>query len=280
MNFIEELAKQYYSEEDTKEYNEFVEKHKPKRTKDDCYTPPEVYEAVKDWVLEKCPQVRGLKVMRPFYPGGDYQSEDYTGAVVIDNPPFSILSEIKRFYLSRKIPFFIFATGLTLIGNEFNDFKEVNYIISDCDIVYQNGAIIRTSFISNLFGDNTIIITPEIKQRVNKAQREARKGKNDLPKYTYPANVVTSALLQKYPARGVEFNFKRHQLAYVRQLDSQKPHKKSLYGYGFFISDHALEAFKEAQEKAEKIEEEEGVSVEFALSTREKEIIKELNKRG
>ena len=31
------------------DYGAFVEKFKPKKTTDDCYTPPEVYETIKDW---------------------------------------------------------------------------------------------------------------------------------------------------------------------------------------------------------------------------------------
>ena len=32
-------------------YDEFIEKFKPKKTTDDCYTPPPVYEAVLDWAI-------------------------------------------------------------------------------------------------------------------------------------------------------------------------------------------------------------------------------------
>ncbi len=34
----------------SKNYDEFVEKFKPKKTTDDCYTPLEIYEAIKEWV--------------------------------------------------------------------------------------------------------------------------------------------------------------------------------------------------------------------------------------
>ena len=34
-------------------YEEYVEKFKPKKTTDDCYTPPEVYEVIKDWVCRR-----------------------------------------------------------------------------------------------------------------------------------------------------------------------------------------------------------------------------------
>lgn len=33
-------------------YEEFVDKFKPKKTTADCYTPPEIYQAVKDWVIK------------------------------------------------------------------------------------------------------------------------------------------------------------------------------------------------------------------------------------
>ena len=37
----------------SKDYKEFVDKFKPKKTTDDCYTPPEIYEAVKDWAIKE-----------------------------------------------------------------------------------------------------------------------------------------------------------------------------------------------------------------------------------
>lgn len=50
-------------------YEEFVEKFKPKKTTDDCYTPPEIYEAIKKWACEKY-GIDPQKIIRPFYPGG------------------------------------------------------------------------------------------------------------------------------------------------------------------------------------------------------------------
>lgn len=34
-------------------YEEFVDKFKPKKTTDDCYTPGAIYEAVKDWAIKE-----------------------------------------------------------------------------------------------------------------------------------------------------------------------------------------------------------------------------------
>ena len=64
---------------------------------------------------------RRMTVVRPFYPGGDYESLVYPdNCVVIDNPPFSIVSQIVRFYLKRGIKFFLFAPYLTLFSADLD----------------------------------------------------------------------------------------------------------------------------------------------------------------
>ena len=99
------------------DYEGFVEKFKPKKTTDDCYTPPEVYEVVRDWACAEY-GIDPARIVRPFYPGGDYEAYDYQdGCTVLDNPPFSIVSKIVRFYLDRGIPFFIFAPSLTVMSS-------------------------------------------------------------------------------------------------------------------------------------------------------------------
>ena len=72
----------------SKTYEEFVEKFKPKKATDDCYTPPTIYEIVKQWAYNEY-GIDPAKVVRPFYPGGDYKAFPYPdGAVVFDNPPY------------------------------------------------------------------------------------------------------------------------------------------------------------------------------------------------
>ena len=103
-------------EEKFNDYAGFVEKFKPKKTTDDCYTPPMVYEAVKDWACRRY-GIDPACTVRPFWPGGDYEHFDYpAGAVVLDNPPFSCLAKIVRFYAERQIPYFLFAPALTALG--------------------------------------------------------------------------------------------------------------------------------------------------------------------
>lgn len=58
------------------EYKAFVDKFKTKKTTDDCYTPPAIYEAIAEWVASQY-QVPRESFLRPFYPGGDYRREKY-----------------------------------------------------------------------------------------------------------------------------------------------------------------------------------------------------------
>lgn len=49
--FFAELLKT--AKGDSEAYTEFVEKFKPKKTTDDCFTPPEIYEVIADWVSKE-----------------------------------------------------------------------------------------------------------------------------------------------------------------------------------------------------------------------------------
>lgn len=265
-------------------YAEFTEKFKPKKTTDDCYTPPNVYETIKDWVMEEYGIGEDRPIVRPFYPGGDYKNHKYpAGCVVIDNPPFSILSEILNFYNENGIDYFLFAPTLTL----FNvDKPKCRYIINNCGIVYENGANVNTSFVTNL-DEYKVRLSPELSRRIKETQQEARAERL---KYEYPPNVITAARLTKLLSAGVELKIRPGQCTFIRELDAQKEYGKTLYGGGFLISDGAaaerIRAEQLAQEvKTQKQIEAIGEGVEFDsetmvwhLSEREREIIETLNK--
>lgn len=116
-------------------YENFVNKFKPKKTTDDCYTPPEVYRVVRDWAIDRY-DLTGRDIVRPFYPGGDYENYNYMyGDVVIDNPPYSILSGIIRFYIDRDIDFFLFAPMLTVMGYAHIDGANIVIVGGKNDII-------------------------------------------------------------------------------------------------------------------------------------------------
>ena len=131
----------------TEDYEAFVDKFKSKKTTDDCYTPTNIYNAVAGWV-EKEYGVSWLDFVRPFYPGGDYENQVYLpGQIVVDNPPFSIITKICRFYDARGIKYFLFAPTLTC----FQGVSDRNSaIVCGVSITYDNGAKVNTSFITNL----------------------------------------------------------------------------------------------------------------------------------
>lgn len=43
----------YKQKEKFEDYEHLQKKFKQKKTTDDCYTPPEVYEVIKNWVIKE-----------------------------------------------------------------------------------------------------------------------------------------------------------------------------------------------------------------------------------
>lgn len=227
--------------ESTPEYEAFVEKFKPKLTTDDCYTPPEVYDAVKNWACKRF-NIDPQKIVRPFYPEGDYESFDYSdGAVVLDNPPFSILLQIVKHYTARRIPFFLFAPSLMCFGTVKNA-PGVSLIIVDAQIKYANGAKVPPSFVTNLNGDIVAETAPELDALLDEVQRQLRAERvKSLPKYAYDDHVLTAAMLKKYARAGVEFKVRRSECVCISKLDAQRDAKKTIFGSGLLLSEKAAE---------------------------------------
>ena len=199
-------------------YEEFVEKFKVKKTTDDCYTPELVYNAISDWVVKEY-GVDANNFVRPFYPGGDYEHFDYVpDSVVVDNPPFSILSQIVKFYLYYGIKFFIFAPHKTLFNYGYCD---VCLIGTGADIIYENGARIATSFITNLESPG-VRSAPKLYRMVEQAVRETCKlNSKKLPKYKYPSEVLTFFTVEKLAHCDVNIKFDREELHFIRRPRSE-----------------------------------------------------------
>ena len=256
--------------ESSEDYEKFVDKFKPKLTTDDCYTPQNIYETIRDWTVEHY-GLQGAPVVRPFYPGGDYEHEAYPdGCVVIDNPPFSILSQICRFYMERGIRFFLFAPALTLFNIAAGT---CNYLPMSCRITYENGADVRTSFVTNL-GDLKIETVPELWRRVDELNTQNTcEGAAELPGYTYPDCVMTPIRIAP-TAKWITLRVRAEDASFIRALDAQRDHGKAIYGAAFLLSEKAA-AEKAAAEKAAAEKREQFV---WELSDREKEIVAALGK--
>ena len=272
-------AEQLTMSEESKEYRAFVDKFKPKLTTDDCYTPEKVYDVVRGWVFEHYGLDPSTQVIRPFWPGGDYQHAEYpAGCVVIDNPPFSKMAEIESFYLARGIQFFLFAPALCM----FKPLRGLHYVCCGAEVVYHNGAKVSTSFVTNL-GPYLVDTAPELHERIEAASREnEKKGKKQVAKLEYPMELATAARLQWLSAHGVHYYIREGEGTFVRKLDGMAK-GKSIYGNGFLLSERAA-AERAAAERAvakraaaERAVAKRAAAQRFALSPREWAIVRSMS---
>ena len=227
------------------DYEAFIKKFEAKKTTDDCYTPQPIYDVVLDYVFEKANLPEDTEIVRPFYPGGDYQAEEYPeGCVVVDNPPFSILAQIVAWYTAHGVKFFLFAPTLTLFSSTVSTL--CTKIISGHNIVYVNGADIATSFLTNLWGDKAIICDGELSKNIEAANAEllASVRKKTKP-VVFPDCVTSAAYLQKIPKRGVSLTIPAEEFRYVRKIG-----KQSIFGKGVILSTKATAAKLAAEEAA------------------------------
>jgi len=265
-------------QEGNEEYNEFLDKFEQPKTTDDCYTPENVYNAVADWVAKEYGKDK-RDFVRPFFPGGDYQAEKYKkGCTVVDNPPFSILSEIIKFYNVNKIDYFLFCPGL-LLGSVCRNGATI--ICTDAQIMYENKAIIKTNFVTNLEPGLIARAVPELFAAI---KEEDAKNRAEItrtnPVYKYPAHLQTAASLNYMAHYGVAFAIKKESAVVVDDLDAMKPYGKTILGDGLLLSEATAKAAEEAAAKAaEEAAKTEGSvknPIVWELSDREREIIKGL----
>lgn len=265
--FLQEMKENDF--ETTEEYEDLIERHSAKLTTDDCYTPPLVYEAVADYAAKKY----GLdkrNFVRPFKPNGDYQNENYKSTdIVVDNPPFSIMTEILRFYNEKSIKYFLFVPHLTMLSGAS---KKCAAIVCGANVIYDNGAVVNTSFLTNL-ESCAIRSAPKLYQMITEAVKES-KTVVELPKYEYPKNLITVSMIDDFSKYGIDFEVEKDECIFVRGLDAQKEVGKAIFGGGFLISDSK----KAEREKAERKKAEREKATVWELSERELELIRSLNK--
>lgn len=205
-------------------YEEFVEKFKPKKTTDDCYTPPDIYEIIMEYAVEKN-EWQGRPVVRPFYPGGDFENFKYpTNCVVIDNPPFSILSKIVNWYNEKGIDYFLFAPALTTLN-----LNAPSHIIPNSSITYENGAVVRTAFVSSKGA--LLETSTDLTERIKKYYEERRGKKKQKRKNIYPKNFITGARLTVLANHGVDLKVDNAEWVSTLYTAAGKPVK--VFGSGY-----------------------------------------------
>lgn len=216
------------------DYDGFVEKFEAKKTTDDCYTPAPIYEAIAQWACREY-GVDYSKIVRPFYPGGDYERYDYPdGCCVLDNPPFSILAKIVRFYDEHGIDYFLFAPTLTLLSVRGNTGR----IAVNCTITYANGAKVSTSFVSNL-EPAVIRSAPDLFQIIKRINDQITDKKRPNTVYEYPPDVLIAARVGVYSRYGIDYRVMPDECIRISELDEQKAEQKAIFGGGLLLSEKA-----------------------------------------
>ena len=166
--------------------------------------------------------------------------------------------------------YFLFAPSLTLFSSAAHDAE--TFIVAAAGIKYHNGAIVRTSFVTNCYpGDIRIAIRGDLYKTIDSAQPPAPIS---LPRYIYPDTVASSALLNKIAERGVNLEISAKECHRIPALDSQRVIGKAIFGGGYLLSERAA-AERAAAERAAARE-----CQEWELSQREIDIINQLNKNA
>ena len=238
-------------------------------TPDDYFTPEAVYEAVLDWAKHEYGIGPDTRILRPFWPGGDYQQEDYGGdCVVIDNPPFSIISQIVRWYEARGVRYFMFSPGLTLF-NLLKSHEDVCYVIIHGSIEYLNGAKVATGFVTNL-SDARVHVSPQLSRAVLEAQKQGRPNNAQAARkrIAWPDEIITAATL-KMIAPYTELKIGRNECARITKPDNTKT---EIFGGGMLVSERIA-----ARVKAARAEAAAKGAEHIELSEREREIVRRLS---
>lgn len=250
------------------DYESFIKKFSDNpKTTDDCYTPQDVYEAVVAYVDSIYP-LEGKQILRPFFPGGDYENADYPDdGVVIDNPPFSMFTQICKFYSKRDIPFFLFGPGMTI----FSVLKYCSVVIINNTITFSNGAKVRINFATNLLADTWVTTAVSLNEAIGRCPSQNQKA--NLTKYRYPEELLSVSDFQSIANGDADFSVSRQEAVVVKNLDLHPKKKKGLFGNHLLVSKAAAKA---AAAKAAAAKAAAAKAIPIELSEREQELVKHL----
>lgn len=169
------------------------------------------------------------------------------------------------------------AEGCAQAGAEAGSRHDgVCYVPCGGSVTYENGAEVGTSFVTNLETDLIVRTAPALEAAMRQANDE-NLGKKQFPKYSYPPEVITSAMVARWCSRGVDFRLLREDAARISALDAQRLEGKGIYGSGFLLSENATRDAETAEREAEAVPAD-GIEHVWELSERERDIIAGLGK--
>lgn len=161
----------------------------------------------------------------------------------MDNPPFSIQAEILDFYNSKGIDYFLFANGLTAFS-VMKSRPRTNCILVGNSIIYENGAVVNTAFLTNL-GEDRIRLAPDLSDAIKEANNDESEPQSS---YEYPPNIKSPGLFHKDLTRGVAIGIKPEEVEFISRLEETP---SGIFGGGAMIADTVVERLNEARLNAE-----------------------------
>lgn len=252
------------------DYDGFVNKFKAKKTTDDCYTPPTIYEIVKEWTVQKF-GLQGCEIMRPFYPGGDFINERYgKNCVVIDNPPFSIMKKICDWYNEHGVRYLLFCPALSSL------YSNATFVAVRTQIRYENNAQVNTAFVTNMAGGLIAMTAPDLSKALNEEIKRLRADSVKVcRKVAFPDSVLRVFDLQRLAHNGVYF-----EVSQSEGVVCSKVCDYSAFGNSILISEGCKQRRKVAEIEARNNTKREVEEKELLrLSYSDIEIINKLNSK-
>ena len=122
-------------------------------------------------------------------------------------------------------------------------------IVCDAKIRYENGAIVPTSFATNMLPGIRAESCPELTGIIMAEQERGRSAAPAVPRYEYPDEIVTAAMLQRLARYGVRFEVPDAECRRVSRLESQRALGKSIYGGGLLLSRRMAETRRMAERR-------------------------------
>ncbi len=154
----------------------------------------------------------------------------------------------------------------------------VTYIGVGVSVTYENGAVVNTSFVTNMLGDLACTTAPTLYKAVKRANDDNKKGMHkSLSKLSFPDNVLRSTELNTMSRAGIMFSVKKSECRIVRKVTTRNAGE---FGNSFLLSTR-LTAEKLAAEKlaAEKLAAEKLAAEKLQLNDTSIEIIQTLDEQ-
>lgn len=144
----------------------------------------------------------------------------------------------------------MFAPTLTLFSST-KTVDELTHYPCGATVIYENGAKINTSFVSNLGGDTAVDTWPELTAAIAEveAQRAAARGVKRCDALIYPRNLTSAAKIAPLSRKGVHLEFKHDEIRRVSKVGDAQ----GIFGGGLLLSDAAASRLHTALCEADRV---------------------------